>query len=261
MHDPSTYSRLHYDKNQAADFAALASSFGDKDFASPERSTIPLLAMLRDAPEVFAQLLARLGAPADSSLHFEYTVDCRRGRGLPSHTDVMVRSPASQLAFEFKWGEPRYETVREWFDKDPEPPNKAERLEGWLDLLRNHTDVPLAAAAFSDCVYQMLHRAASACEHAHPHLAYVLFTPKPGGNATDGDEYASDLKRLHQALGSPASFPFSLVEIETVPTERYRAIQKLKKREAGTIRAVRSALVKGDLFRFEGLRHRRIETP
>lgn len=255
---------LFYDREPVDGSEALIARFGDKDFESPERSTLPLLALLHEAPLVFAGLLKMLGAPAGSQLHFEYTVDSPRGRGLPSHTDLMVRSPPLQLALEIKWGEPRYETVAHWFGKDPEPPNKAERLQGWLDLLRRQAPRIRHAADFSGAVYQMVHRAASACAAApgvtvHPRLAYVLFTPQPNGQSADREQYASDLLHLHKLIGRPAGFGFSLVEIYVTPTSLYRSIQGLRKGAPETVAAVREALLKGGLFRFEGMTQGSIE--
>lgn len=247
-------SLLFFDKTPVANFSGLVSSYRPDEFASPTRSTVPLLAMVRDAPQMLADLLEQLGSTKSSELHFEYTVQSPRGRGRPSHTDVMAISGHSRLALEFKWTEPRYETVHQWLGQDPEPPNKAERLAGWLSLLQRQAIHRLRLEDFYPAVYQMVHRAASACEsQGRAGLGYVIFR-RADSKADVCDEYLSDLRLLRGLLGGCPDFPFHLVEVTVAPTSRFEQIEFLRKGSGETKTAVADAVRNGRLFEFQGIR-------
>jgi len=255
--------RLFQNRTAVADFESLVASYEDKEFASPTRSTIPLLMMLREAPRVLSELLATLGVPsnADPSLHLEYKVDSPRGKGLPSHTDLMVLTASLQLAMEIKWGEPRYEDVAKWLGKeDSTPANKAERFSGWLQMLQAHAGQPLRVENFHSAVYQMVHRAASACEHPEvlPRLAYVLFQPHPEPALNRHAPYADDLRHLKSLLGGAPAFSFHLVEVGLRPTLRFEALRHLRKGTIETTTAVRKAVLEGGLFEFGSFAHQEI---
>src|SRR5450759_1704349 len=114
MNASAQLNQLHFDRQLIKDFADLVSRYGDKEFKSPLRSTIPLLSLVRDGWPVLQEVLTACRLPAKSNLHFEYKVDSPLGVGIPSHTDVMARFGSDQLALECKWTEPRYETVDKW---------------------------------------------------------------------------------------------------------------------------------------------------
>lgn len=262
--------QLYFDRQLATDFEDLISRYGTNEFASPLRSTIPLLSLVRDGWPTLKEIIQRCALPADSALNLEFTVQSPCGKGLPSHTDLMVRSKSGQLAVEAKWTEPRYETVRDWIRKPPvpdkqqpsavpDPDNRRKRLAGWLELLQPHAVRPLRVDDFSDTVYQMVHRAASACAQTKsPQLAYLLFTPLPNGNQVDSEQYRTDLARLHQLLGAPSKFRFRVIELQLAPTNVFRVIARLRKGSRETAQAVRSALVKGGLFEFTDCRLRTV---
>jgi hypothetical protein len=54
--------------------------------------------------------------------------------------------------------------------------------------------------------------------------------------------YRADLQHLHQLLGSPQDFPFSLVALPLRPTEAFRTIESLRKRGPDTDRSIRDAI-------------------
>ncbi len=252
--------RLHFDRQPIKDLAELISCYGDKEFKSPLRSTIPLLSMVQDGGAVLKAILSACHFPADPSLHFEYRVDSPLGVGIPSHTDLMVRFGDEQLALECKWTEPRYETVGQWIrkppdaerqEKPPDPDNRFKRMMGWLKLLQPHSECELHVDGFSDAVYQMVHRAASAGAGVKfPQLAYMLFTPLPDGMPTHWKQYYDDLTVLHGLLGNPSNFPFHLIEVHIVPTKAFEAIADLPKGSAKTAEIVQDALLKSNLFEF-----------
>lgn len=115
------HDQLYFDRTPVKDFEGLLSGYGAKEFKSPMRSTVPLLSLVRDDWPVLQDILRACNMPAESTLHFEFKVDSPLGVGLPSHTDMMVRSGGHQLAVEAKWTEPRYETVKKWILKPPDP--------------------------------------------------------------------------------------------------------------------------------------------
>jgi hypothetical protein len=231
--------------------ADLISGFGDDALASPFRSTVPLLALVKDDWATFAKLLSLCNVGGSVSVAFERTVPSPQGEGRPSHTDAMVLSDKRALAIEAKWTEPRYETVAARLSrKDSDSRDSKEFVGGWLELLQPHATKALYLDDFSTCVYQVVHRAASACALGRaPSLAYLHFVPATKGAATS-EQYLNDLSQVHALLGSPADFPFYFIELSMQPTKAFQAIEHLKKGDAKTGRMVRSALLASALFTF-----------
>jgi hypothetical protein len=235
--------------------------FGDSTFSSPYRSTLPLLALIKDAPSTFEEMLRHCGLLNPSAIHFEYTVNSPRGKGRPSHTDAMVISGSKTLAIEAKWTEPRYGSIEDRLNRSASNASdrrndskwlsdQEEFLTGWLDLLGRHATIPLSLKEFRAAVYQMVHRSASACAGTGaPSLLYLHFSPAPHGAATSAD-YRRDLTALHRLLGRPTGFPFFLADLHLSPTKAFRAIQYLRKGERSTADTVRSVLLCEELFTF-----------
>jgi len=183
-----------------------------------------------------------------SDLHLEFTVNPPKGRGIASHTDLMAISSSGTLAIEAKWTEPRYETVGEWIKSG----NRELVLRGWLDLLQPHSQRLLKPIDFSGTVYQMVHRAASACYGSEdPNLAYLHFIPDPSGQGAISVQYESDLQYLYNLLGNPTKFGFYLIEVEIKPTTEYDRIKSLPKASSETAYTIRAALENGPLFEFK----------
>lgn len=226
--------------------------YGDGEFESATRSTVPLLSLLMHAPDVFREILRELDFPTEHDLHLEYTVSPPEGRGKASHTDVMLKAGASALAIEAKWTEPSYSTVRDWPKRDvPKSANQLAVLKGWLSILSARLGTTFLASDFDDVIYQMLHRAASAATAERPRLAYLSFTPSPDRRAATAAEIRTRLSDLWERLGKPESFPFYLVELETTPLESFAPLAALPKGEEATSLAVCAALQGGTpLFEF-----------
>jgi hypothetical protein len=164
----------------------------------------------------------------------------------------MATCPDGALAIEAKWTEPRYETVAKRLTKknskgeDPRP-----FVEGWLELLQPHATKPLHLDDFADCVYQLVHRAASACGAGkRPHLAYLHFSAPGVRSGASSGQYEKDLAAVHTLLGHPTGFPFFVVDLPIEPTAAFRRIQDLKKGQAATGQQVRAALLADTLFEF-----------
>ena len=206
--------KLYYDRSPCNGLADALPFYGDKEFQSPTRSTLPLLCWLKNEQKMVIELLQSLGMPADGSLHLEYKVKSPKGRGKASHTDLMILSDKASLAVEAKWTEPRYKTAGEWLREGTNPSNRLDVFSGWLSFLQQHAQRTLNTADFSDAVYQMVHRAASACAAtAKPRMAYLVFKLSLDLKTADISTLHDDLNHLWNLLGNPKSFPFYLIEI------------------------------------------------
>lgn len=237
------------DRTPKSSVADLIPDLSDAALASPFRSTVPLLALAKDDWGTFAKVLDLCGMTGDVSLAFERSVPSPRGEGRPSYTDAMVLFGQSALAIEAKWTEPRNETVAARLGRrDSRGQGSEEFVRGWLDLIQPHATKTLRLEDFSDCVYQVVHRAASACgAAATPALLYLVFSTEGGPRK---HFYLDDLTLVYQALGQPARFPFLIAHVELKPTAAFKAIERLKKGEAATGRRVRQALLSDILFEF-----------
>jgi hypothetical protein len=170
----------------------------------------------------------------------------------------MVRSGSNCLANEAKWTEPIYDTVSMWMrrvDRRRNPcegnSNRQDVLEGWLKLLAAQVNRELVAADFTDCIYQMVYRAASACYSiASPQLAYLLFTNSRDDHAKRSKDYWRALEKLHALLGNPTNFPFHFVEVQIKPTAAFDQLKNLLKGSPDTANAVQAALCNSKLFDF-----------
>jgi hypothetical protein len=123
-------------------------------------------------------------------------------------------------------------------------------MHGWLSLLQNHISKTLKIEDFSSAVYQMIHRAASACKVGkNPTLVYLQFCPRADGNPVVSS-LIDDLRHLHSLLGSPIDFPFWLAKVTAKPTPAFEKIKNLPKGVVQTSEAVRAALRAEPLFDF-----------
>ena len=244
---------LHYDRTLYSTIAAVIPMYGGSEFQSPTRSTVPLLSWLKHEQPMLSSLLRDFGMPADCNLHLEYEVKPQKGRGMASHTDLMVISGECSLAIEAKWTEPRYKTVSNWLGQGTNPQNRYAVLTGWLGLLQKHAQRTPNVGDFSDAVYQMVHRAASACAAGgNTKLAYLVFKPSPDPRTADMHVIRDDLTHLWNLLGNPKGFSFYLVEVQLSPTAAFDAIASLPKGNEATAQQVSAALLGSDrLFSFE----------
>jgi hypothetical protein len=256
----------YFDRTPVHDFAALLHSYSRDEFYSPHRSTVPLLALVNDKQNTLREIMTACQATLPMDFHFEFKVGHQsKGRGKPSHTDLMAVSNSECIAIEAKWTEPPYENVASWLSKGGE--NREDVLKGWLALLSPY-GTALSSGEFEDCEYQMLHRAASACATAssyepkkRPTLAYFKFTsPSMPPSAAPRDYYRTALGLLHKRLPRPTYFRFFLVEIQMAPSEPFGLIGNLPKASPATGISTRSALQEARLFNFLSFRVEQIGT-
>lgn len=252
--------RLFFDRNPDVTIESALRLYSGKEFRSPARSTIPLLSLLRDGVFQFNEILSSVGIPSACEVHLEYTVAPPLGKGIPSHTDAMVISEETSLAIEAKWTEPRYKTVAEWLQQGSNPDNRRAVVSGWLKLLQRVTGTSLTIECISSAIYQMVHRAASACAAGQrPNLLYLQFTPLPTGEPAVCQHLQEDLLALHNFLGSPKNFPFFLATVEVRPKQAYSTISGLSKGSSETARQVIAAMNRDRLFDFSLLGVHRIQ--
>ena len=255
----TTSVEFYFDTALKTDHTELISAFGEQMLASPFRSTVPLLALISHDWPVFDGILSQCGITGSISVGLERAVSSPRGRGRPSYTDCMVLSGNRALAIEAKWTEPRYETLAMRLARDANTADSREFLSGWLQLLQPYADKPLNLDDFAECVYQIVHRAASACGLGRdPTLAYIHFESSGHRGATS-KQYAADLMRVHSALGSPRRFPFFLVDVPLDLGAPFKELLDLRKGVPTTGRAVKAALIAGALFKFGLPRVHRID--
>lgn len=237
-----------FKRRALAGLDALIAGYPDKEFQSPWRSTIPLIEFWRFPEQRVRELSGALGldVPTSVRLGFEHTVNPPRGRGTASHTDVMVTSSQYAIAIEAKWTEPRYELVGDWLGGST---NRAEVLRGWCGLLQQRAANRIDANDLAALPYQMVHRAASACDAAGAEascwMVYMVF--KAAGNSLG--ECLEDLSRLRQTLGSGSSLGIALAECSVEPSN---ALLDLQRRWNGGARVlakpVRESLRRGGIL-------------
>lgn len=246
---------LFYKGQQLSSIDEALGCYPQDEFASPTRSTVALVSLLKHGESLWNRITESLGTADDScEVHLEYQVKSPRGRGKPSHTDIMLIQGNRSVAIECKWTEPRYETVANWLTQGESPANRREVMSGWLSLLQPYAHNKLQLDQFSEAVYQTVHRAASACVAGRiPALAYIQFRPLPNG-AEVHSTLRGDLDHLYTLLGAPEQFPSWRVEVTLKPTEGFEHIRNLTKGLPATAQAVRKALCDGALFKFEDFR-------
>jgi len=212
------------------------------EFYSPFRSTVPLLDLIKNGKEEMLQkIVNELGVVGEHTYHLEYRVEPPNGKGSASQTDLWVETESHVLGIEAKWTEPRYETAESWMKKGKNPDNKQTVLQGWIDILSRFSNHPLGIDGMKNQVYQMVHRAASACScTANPILAYVQFVEEFQRN--EDSHIYRDLSSLWSVLGKPEEFPFYYVQVLIERNEAFKHIEHLEKRSVETGKKVKEAL-------------------
>jgi hypothetical protein len=245
-----------FDTEPVEGIEELCNRMTGKALQSPHRSTVPLLSLVEHSRPEWNSLLTSLGAPTGGTIYFEYCVASPKPGGNPSQTDALLMSDSTVWAIEAKWTEPRYETVAKRISK-PESDGADPRMtvNGWLKYLQPFATRELRVDDMLDVVYQVLHRAASACAVATAHqrlpeLVYLHFHPSASPNSATTNQYIFDLRHLYALLGSPAGLKFRVVEMPIKSTAAFEDIQDLDKRATESSARVKAALCSTPLFTF-----------
>lgn len=226
LQEDNTTMRVEWAHNghRLAGFDALLDRYPTTEFDSPTRSTIPLMEYSRSPTQRIRELTDALNLPAPQGvrLDFEHQVHPPRGKGTASHTDLMVISPELSVAIEAKWEESRYKTVGSWLGDSKD---RRTVLRGWFDLLERCGAGPIRQRDVRHLPYQMIHRAASACnvnDAANRWLVYLVFD----ATTTKRREYLTYLDGLREALGPESSLGIALVEYRVAPAPSLADLQQ-----------------------------------
>jgi hypothetical protein len=254
---------MFFDVTRVNDVDALLKMYGSKAFASPYRSTVPLVSLIKDDQALFEVIVGDCGISSAHSFHFEYKVTAPGSHGGPSQTDTMIFAKDSVLALEAKWTEPRYQNVKKRLKSRIDASIKKDStgkidyearertvINMWLALLGTRSKC-LSIEDAGETIYQMVHRAASACASpCAPSLVYLHFSSPESRSTATLDHYRTDLEYLHSLIGAPDGYPFFLADLPLVPTKHFHTIQKLKKGTSETDSRVRDAIRLTKLFDF-----------
>lgn len=250
---------MYYDRTRLRDLTDLVDCYSNAEFESPFRSTVPLLSLIRDGRAVLQELLTQCGLAANAALHFEFQVPPPKGKGKPSHTDLMICAASGCMAIEAKWTERPYQTVGDWLKTSSVPGSEGEGnrrkvLSGWSSLLQRMATRPITLDDLVNLTYQTVHRAASACYvGTAPQLSYFQFVAPSRGDASMRDKRLTDLRLLDSALGNGNCFPLRLIEIDIQPTPQFDELANLPKGPQ-TASKVKGALISVKLFAFDRMR-------
>jgi hypothetical protein len=229
-------------------FEELVKRFGVDAFASPKRSTVPLLDYWR-LPEVrLRDLWEQLGVPRaeQTEMNFEHEVPTQGGRGKSSYTDLMILAGDVAVAIEAKFTEPRYESVGSWLGTAPTT-NRCDVLEGWLRAIEAVTQTSLRREAVTSLPYQLIHRTASVCcvGRRKRFVVYQVFGDVPGAY------YAEDLERLASAIAAQDQVTFVVLGCAFRSTGAYAQLEARWDAGGRNLAAdVRDALIAGPLLEF-----------
>lgn len=231
-----------------ADFSTLVNEYKPAEFASPRRSTVPLLAFWAQPESRFRELAGYTGLdPAESvDFCFEFPVPVRQGKGKASYTDLMILSSSFAVAIEGKHTEPAYESVEKWLSK-PGRENREAVLGGWLSLIKKATGVGLGVAQIAQEPYQLIHRTASACspEVKRRWVIYQLFSK------TIPCYYLEHLSNMHRLLCGQSCLSFGVLLSPFDGSKEYLNIDARWERGARDLsKEVREGLLSGTLFQF-----------
>ena len=231
-------------------FDELLGRYGVREFKSPRRSTIPLLAYWSSAERRAKEWSEELSFALSDAIHldFEYKVPVQRGRGRASCTDLRLTTGAASVAIEAKLTEPRYEDVNSWLNRSDRL-NRRKVLEGWLDRLQVCATTKLRLEYLAELPYQMIHRAASACclDAENRWLVYQVFDASKG----KWNMYLADLRTLAKLLGERSTLRICVAGCSLTRTDRQIELEQRWENggERDLVEPVLEGLRHGDLFR------------
>ncbi len=198
---------VKYKQNVINSKEELISNYGCKEFASPYRSTIPLIELAYGNNDLLKGLLP---FSENAELVFEYETPVKKGEGPPSCTDLVILDNEISYFIEAKRLEPLYSSVEQWLKGGGD--NREVVLEGWLEYINKRCNKSLTIENVEHLVYQVVHRFASVCKiEKEAELVYVLFCPQNTPN------YLNELKSLKALVGD--SIPIKLISMDITDNE------------------------------------------
>ncbi len=192
------------DSTTSKNIDLLVQEYNHDEFLSPFRSTVNLLSYIQS--KSFELFLNNIIIGNNSELHFEYQVNVQKGKGIPSHTDLMIINDRQLILIEAKNTEPKYEKVSHWNNSN----NKEQVLLGWIGLIEEKTGLKLAIKNIENITYQMIHRLASSCiDHAKlPTMYYFYF----GTESSMEAYYKEQLDELSNLINKKIPIYFKRIE-------------------------------------------------
>lgn len=234
-----------------ADFRAPVGAMSENTFASPRRSTVALLDFWREPEKRLADLSRELRLPniVDASLHFEYPVAVKAGRGKPSFTDLMIIGGDVAIAIEAKHREPIYASCADWLGDADEESNRSRVLLGWIDFINERAGSSLAYESIATLPYQLIHRTASVFSlgASQRFLVYQIFD--------ESQQKASfpDINKFRDLIGDNAGFHVAIMRCPFQPTPLFaETVKRWDDRQSplNLSSEVRHALMDGPVFTF-----------
>lgn len=211
--------KITFKMNEIKTIDALLYQYGEDEFKSPYRSTIPLIELFFHNETELEKIIPGYKSLSSS---FEYETPVVRGRGKASCTDLMIYNNERAYCIEAKRTEPEYESVIEWL-KRGNVENKKLVLSGWLEIINNKCETNLNQDDVIKMPYQLIHRFASACKIGkdmkpeNVHLFYFFFD----GNNKSIMSYKKWLLELAEITNHEVdirSFVFQVTESEYFKT-------------------------------------------
>lgn len=190
--------------------------YGDKEFSSPYRSTIPLIELFFRNKSILEKIIPNI---QKYECVFEYETKVQKGSGKASCTDLMVFNEDYAFCIEAKRTEPAYQTVKEWLSLG-NIENRKQVLTGWLEIINKTCMTSLNFTDVGNLPYQMIHRFASACKITKKsELLYFCF---------ETDEklttyYEDELHKL--AKLSNRKVPIKLVIFKITESETFKRLE------------------------------------
>jgi hypothetical protein len=214
---------LRYGSEPARDFDELISLVPDSEITSPVCSTVVNLGYWKKMTDRLFEIVTRLGFKQERgfSATFEYLLSPQRGKGNPSHTDLMLMAPATRIAIEAKFTESRYETVAKWLGKG-NAGNRQLVLSGWTRLLEIES-----SESILHLPYQLIHRAASSCagKETYRAMVYLQFVDDQQKSAKLAS-VIDDMKSMRRLVSSQKLNFLSVIMIPVSLTDACHSLQR-----------------------------------
>jgi len=229
-----------YDGDQLT-FSELIRALPDKEFASPSRSTLPLLAWWRNRSlpaEIYGDDNYTIEVEAQVASTTTTNASGKRHKNRPSCTDIMIRGGSAAAAVEGKWTEPAYDTVARWLGPKPTN-NKLAVLDHWAELVQPYCGT-IDRDLLAGCTYQMLHRTASACAQGRDEvvMVYQLFAVE------HRRRYIEELRCLRAVLQPRSRLRLVLMVVPLKTTPAWAMLGR------GEPERVRASMLAEELFEF-----------
>ena len=196
----------------------LMSKYGSQEFASPYRSTIPLIELFFNNESEMEKII-----PGFQTYNcvFEYGTPVKGIRNIDrSYTDLMIYNENKGFCIEAKRTEGAYPTVKKWFEIGNYE-NKKVILSRWLSIINIRCKTNLVSKDIEVLPCQMIHRFASACNiNENSELLYFCFDLKNNSLSY----YNAQLEKISELINRKVSI--KLISFSIEKTKKYEMLEK-----------------------------------